>query len=263
MCAAGTVYCSNFGECLDTKSNPFACGSCSTPCNGTRCNNGVCDPKSCISPTATYCAANGGCSETSRDPLNCGACGNACGPADSCQNGKCVPPDCGPGSQYCRSSGCTDTTSDARNCGACDNSCLPGTVFDESAYSCNNGTCGCQFNANKCGKACASAFWYCPADGFMGMPLDLCIQTARNGYEACACNTCLAEVQACFTSPSCINSMDCTLNNPCPTCTPVFSSCTDEQTGSLDPLARKLVQCMNAQCSTSTVVTGAGAAGPK
>jgi hypothetical protein len=251
-CAPGTVFCANFGECLDTKSNPFACGSCSTPCNGTRCNNGTCDPKSCISPTATFCPS--GCSELSRDFQNCGACGNQCGPADSCQGGKCVPPQCD-GATYCRNTGCTDTTSDTLNCGGCDKSCfLTGSSFDGTAYSCNNGTCSCSFNANKCGKGCASAFWYCPPDSFMGQPADFCKQTARNAYEACACASCLPQVQACFTSPSCVNSMDCTLNilsNPCPTCQPFFQSCSD-QMGNLDPLAEKLVQCMNSQCSKPT-----------
>ena len=246
-CHAGTVFCTNFGECLDTSSNPFACGSCSTPCNGTHCTNGVCDPKSCLSKTATYCPSIGGCTELSNDYQNCGACGNACGPADSCVNGKCVPPDC-PGSTYCMSSGCTDTNSDANNCGACDKPCLAGSHFDDSEYVCDNGTCGCSFNANRCGKACSASFWYCPPDGFKGQPADLCEQSARNSYESCACKGCLAEIQACFGSPTCINSMDCSLPGACPTCQPVFSTCTDQK-GNSDPLAEKLVACMNAQCS--------------
>jgi hypothetical protein len=82
----------------------------------------------------------------------------------------------------------------------------------------------------------------------MGQPMDLCNMTARNSYEACACTSCLSQIQACFGSPSCIDSMDCTLSNPCPNCQPVFSSCRD-QNGALDPIAEKLVQCMNSQCS--------------
>lgn len=247
VCQAGTVYCADFAECLDLSSNPFACGSCTTPCNGTRCTNGACDPKSCLSKTATYCPSSKKCTELSNDYQNCGACDNACGPADSCQNGKCVPPDC-QGSTYCKSSGCTDPNSDPNNCGGCDQPCQPGSHFDDSEYVCNNGTCGCSFNAEKCGKACTSSFWYCPPDGFTGQPADLCAQTARNSYEACACKGCLAEIQACFGSPSCINSVDCSLQSACPTCQPMFNTCTDQNDKS-DPIAAKLIACMNAQCS--------------
>jgi hypothetical protein len=251
-CPPHTVYCGNFAECLDTSSNAFACGSCNTPCNnGNRCTNGVCDPNTCLSPTATLCPSGGGrCIELASDMFNCGACDKACTPPELCRDGKCAPPECGAPLQYCPQGGCTDTSSDLDNCGSCGTTCLPGPDFDTGAYACNNGTCGCSFTANKCGKACASSFWYCPPDGFMGQPADLCKQTARNGYEACACDKCLAEIQACFGSVSCINSMDCTLSGPCSTCQPVFNACTDKN-GNVDPIADKFVACLNAQCSKS------------
>src|SRR5262249_22104464 len=158
------------------------------------------------SPTATFCPSSNRCVETANENLNCGGCDRACGPADYCENGKCVPPDCGIGT-YCTNSGCTDLSTDQYNCGACDTTCFPGSMFDSPAYDCNGGKCGCALTANKCGKACASQFWYCPPDGFMGDAASLCVQAARNGYEACACKGCLAEIQACFGSQSCINSM--------------------------------------------------------
>jgi hypothetical protein len=248
VCAPNTTYCSNFGQCLDVNTNPFACGSCYSPCaNGERCSGGTCQTGTCISNTATYCKTSGRCVELSTDYSNCGACDNQCGPADSCSNGKCIPPDCG-SSTYCQSSGCTDTTTDIANCGGCGKSCTQGSMFSYDAYSCKGGACGCSPTANVCGSGCATNFWYCPPPVFSGSLADYCTQTARNGYERCACTSCLKQVQACFGSKSCVNAMDCSLGSACPSCQPVFSSCGD-QNGATDPLADALLACINTQCA--------------
>jgi hypothetical protein len=122
-------------------------------------------------------------------------------------------------------------------------------MFDASPYSCTNGKCGCAVTANPCGGGCASQFWYCPPSGFSGSALDLCLQTVRNAYDRCACNNCLAEVTSCAASTRCINEMDCSLPSVCAGCGQTFTACTDQQ-GQSEPLADKLIACMNAACAT-------------
>jgi hypothetical protein len=254
-CPAGQTFCQipfSNARCIDLQTNSFACGSCSTPCvNSEECVNGQCIPGTCF-PGLTLCAAVDGssrCADLSVDRNNCGACNNQCGPAESCQQGKCIPPDCGFPYVYCRETGCVDATSDVANCGKCGNSCAGGTLFDYSAYSCTNGTCGCAPLANICGSGCASQFWYCPGPP-TSTPADvLCMQTARNAYQRCACKNCLAEVTSCSTDPSCVNAMDCSLPNVCIGCDQTFTPCTDGQ-GQPNPLAEKLIACMNSTCKT-------------
>jgi hypothetical protein len=251
-CASGQTYCSNFSRCIDIQTNSFACGSCYTPCaNSEACIDGLCAPGTCF-PGLTLCAGLDGssrCADLMTDWSNCGTCNNQCGPAESCQQGKCIPPDCGSPYVYCRESGCTDTTTDYTNCGKCGNSCVGGPLFDYSAYACTNGTCGCAPLANVCGSGCASHFWYCPAPGSSGSPADICVQTARNAYQRCACKNCLAEVTSCSTNPTCVNAMDCSLPSVCAGCEQTFPLCTDGQ-GLTNPLAEKLVACMNSACKT-------------
>jgi hypothetical protein len=43
--------------------------------------------------------------------------------------------------------------------------------------------------------------------------------------------------------------MDCTLYGVCTSCLPPFSLCGDQQ-GQTNPLAEKLVTCMNTACAT-------------
>jgi hypothetical protein len=183
------------------------------------------------------------------DGLNCGSCNHVCGDGESCQNGKCIPQDCG-GSTFCGNSGCVDTSNDPAHCGGCNKGCMGGAAFDYTAYTCTNGACRCAPLANPCGKGCASDFWYCPAPDFQGSAADLCTQSSRNSYERCACKGCLAEVQACSGSTTCVNSMDCTLRSLCVGCTPTFPSCGDTSQGAVDPLADKLTACLNAQCAS-------------
>jgi hypothetical protein len=252
-CSDGQTYCSNFSRCIDTRTNAFACGSCHTPCtNSEACVDGRCQPGTCF-PGLTDCGGLDGsprCVDVMVNHNHCGACGNACGSYENCQSGKCIPPECSLPYVYCRNSGCTDTMSDVSSCGACGNSCTSGAVFDYSAYACTNGTCGCAPLANACGSGCSTQFWFCPPPGFSGAPADLCIQTARNNYQRCACKGCLAEITACATSSSCINSMDCSLQNVCVGCgDQTFPACSDQQ-GQTDPLADKLVTCMNVTCQT-------------
>jgi hypothetical protein len=58
-------------------------------------------------------------------------------------------------------------------------------------------------------------------------------------------------VQACSGSPTCVNAMDCSLRSVCIGCQPTFTSCTDSLQGKeTDPLADKLVSCLNTQCGT-------------
>jgi hypothetical protein len=251
-CTAGLTFCSSFHQCLDLQSNPFTCGSCGTPClNGERCAGGVCQAGTCVEGTA--CQGPDGsfhCSTLQSDASNCGACNHVCPGGQSCSGGQCAPISCG-GLAYCGDAGCQDTQSDALHCGGCDTTCTGGKVFDYyGAYTCTQGTCACAPLANPCGKGCATDFWYCPPLDFQGTPTNLCLQLARNSYERCACNGCLAEVQACSASPSCVNSMDCSLKKLCVGCQTPFEACSDIAQGTTDPLADKLQACLNAQCAS-------------
>jgi hypothetical protein len=256
-CAPNETYCTNFARCLDLQSNLFACGSCTNTCpNGWACVGGKCDPSTCAAGLVPCVGQDGQsvCTDFTHDNQNCGSCGNRCNLADSCQSpnsspgGKCVSPDCG-GSTYCPNTGCVDLTTDLANCGGCDKGCVKGYLFDGAAYACTNGSCGCAPLANNCGSGCTSEFWYCPPPGFQGIAADLCTQSARNAYERCACKSCLPAIQACSSSTACMNAMDCTLHSVCSGCQPVFSACSD-QNGAAEPIAAKLVDCMNTSCST-------------
>jgi hypothetical protein len=251
-CRSFETFCSNLGLCVDLQSNPFTCGSCFSPCaNGEQCLAGLCQVGTCVG--GSPCKSPDGsthCPNFSNDAQNCGGCNVVCPDGVYCQNGKCVQPECA-ASTFCGASGCVDTFSDVTNCGGCGKTCTGGAVFDYTALTCLNSTCGCAPTANPCGKGCASDFWYCPPPGFQGSALDLCAASARNSYERCACKGCLAEVQACSGSPTCVNAMDCSLRNVCIGCQPTFNSCMDVVKGNTtDPLADKLVACLNSQCTT-------------
>jgi hypothetical protein len=250
-CASNETYCSNFGRCIELRSNTFACGSCTNWCtNGQACVNGSCASGTCVDRTKQPCTSPEGdssCRDLTSDHENCGSCNHACNNADSCENGKCQRPDCGD-LDYCADTGCVDTSTDISNCGSCGNVCENGSSYDNGAYSCNDGECGCSPLANTCGDACATQFWYCPPNDYTGSAADYCSQSARNSYERCACTKCLQQVQDCFGSASCVNAMDCALGNLCVGCDELISTCEDWNTGEVDSLAADLVDCINTQC---------------
>ena len=92
--AGGTLM-----QCVDTTSNPLACGGCGKICAvGEECQGGKCLPATtgCTDPTPDACTVGGGggrnrvaCVNFQTDPLNCGDCGNACAANQVCMNGDC------------------------------------------------------------------------------------------------------------------------------------------------------------------------------
>ena len=78
--------------------------------------------------------------------------------------------------------------------------------------------------------------------------MDLCVQTARDAFQQCACNQCLDLVTTCATDRACIGAMDCAISQRCVNCPQWFSSCPGWQGTS--PFADKLIECMNTYCIT-------------
>lgn len=73
------------GSCVDTTTDPQACGSTCTACpQFERCVTSTC---TCASPDLT---CNGTCTDVTSDVHNCGACGH------DCQGGACVSSQCQP-----------------------------------------------------------------------------------------------------------------------------------------------------------------------
>jgi hypothetical protein len=99
VCACGTGLTScTIGQgavCVDTTSNPFACGGCGKPCAANeQCQAGVCQPAStgCSDPTPDACQLGNGrvaCVNFNTDPINCGDCNNVCDPGQTCVGGNC------------------------------------------------------------------------------------------------------------------------------------------------------------------------------
>jgi len=102
-CERGETNC--FGRCVNLKSNPNHCGSCSRFCaSGQTCVNGsctcsqssdcppdqVCTNGMCASCPSGLTDCGGVCKNTNTDPNNCGSCNNVCPPTYVCSGGMCV-----------------------------------------------------------------------------------------------------------------------------------------------------------------------------
>jgi len=88
-CFAGTTSCGN--ACLDTSSNPVACGTCTTSCPAAASGFATCSGSQCglaCAPGWTLCN-NASCVTTQTDPSNCGACGSVCPSNEICSAGRC------------------------------------------------------------------------------------------------------------------------------------------------------------------------------
>ncbi len=117
VCAENKIECKQEKKsiCVDPKTNPQHCGSCSNQCkSGESC----CD---------------GGCVDFQTSNQHCGACGKVCRGEQTCQQGSCRCPDKQP--DYCpQVRQCFNLQSNAKNCGTCGRSCAEGN-------SCINGDC--------------------------------------------------------------------------------------------------------------------------
>ena len=93
-----------------------------------------------------------------------------------------------------------------------------------------------------------------PADD-AGGPAAECLQQAANECETCACNTCLAQLQACEQDPGCVAIRMCAQQNMCTGigCLGPCGDVIDENGGALGPsagLARDLSECVEGGCPT-------------
>jgi hypothetical protein len=98
-CQNGLTSCTIGGTggalCVDTQSNPFACGGCGKPCAANeQCQAGACQPTStgCTDPTPDACPSGNGrvaCVNFNTDPIHCGDCGTVCDPGQTCVGGNC------------------------------------------------------------------------------------------------------------------------------------------------------------------------------
>ncbi|CAK9784400.1 hypothetical protein CC85DRAFT_314231 [Cutaneotrichosporon oleaginosum] len=117
-------------------------------------------------------SCDGKCRDLQTDAQNCGACGWPCAhslyPGGTCENGKCVCPDGGPGCAYDFGNYCPDFFSDIINCGGCNRAC------SSDQPTCVNGTCA-----------------PCPEDTFACFP-DLGVKCANLSSDDEHCGQCFA-----------------------------------------------------------------------
>ena len=189
ICISGACQCPPRnqcgGSCMDTSTNPYHCGSCSTQCQpGSVCINGKC---SCPASAPDTCPD--GCVNRKTYRTDCGTCGNKCPGGATCKDGQCQCPtsqpvvcsnispnhqplcvslhtsqtcgncdstclygDCISGTCVCPqgttlcSGECANTKTDTKNCGACGTTCIGGT--------CSQGYCLCPTNYGDCSGTC-------------------------------------------------------------------------------------------------------------
>ncbi len=127
-CVCRPGYTDIAGQCIDTLTNPLACGPVggpTTPCDpGDRCEDGVCVAD--CSPGLAVCLGLGPvdsatCVDLNSDPRHCGECDNPCDENEVCAGGQCR--------NY-------RTTGDCTSC-PCDRC---GEVFDGDGSCCEHGT---------------------------------------------------------------------------------------------------------------------------
>jgi hypothetical protein len=104
VCRPGLVPEMGGNNCVDTNSDPDACGPSQESCGGRddRCEDGSCTNK--CSGGRTDC--DHACVDTDSDPLNCGACGADCHENEICVNGSCRDFDAEPACNGCPCSAC-------------------------------------------------------------------------------------------------------------------------------------------------------------
>ena len=108
-CPSGLVACGN--ACVDTKSDPAHCGSCTTACTAPDGGTPECDASQCAFTCGTGLSQCGqACVDEQNDPNNCGGCGNPCD-GGACCTGQCA-----------------NLASDNGNCGSCGHACDAGTT---------------------------------------------------------------------------------------------------------------------------------------
>ncbi len=173
-CAAGLTMCN--GVCVDTRTDPSHCGSCSSTCrasgSGLGCGNvtpGVCD----CAGNDSLCGATGSACAASTGLCVCG--GQTCVPGEICNsdatgNSTCSCDGyqtCLPGWSCCQGSGCVDLMLQPEHCGACGRACpnrqffcLGGICQCRNDKACQGGTCNngrCQCGSVICdpGKTCS------------------------------------------------------------------------------------------------------------
>jgi len=196
-CATGQACCA--GACVDTLSNPAACGTCTTMCAGATNATPACAAGSCgIACNAGFAdcdgnAANGCEANTATNPMHCGACGTACragpGATASCAMARCASA-CDPGFLDCDmdpSNGCeVNGTTNPASCGACGAAC--------PARANAAGTCA----GGRCGIACQPGFADCDGDAANGCEVAL---DAVGSCGACG-RACSGATPVCGTSPT-------------------------------------------------------------
>ncbi len=164
-CRAGRCECvdaqrrlcevEGINACVDTTSDPRACGACGTGACGTgTCVKGECrctDPSSRCGGTGVVTDPICADLQTARE--NCGRCGVRCPAGTDCVRGSCT---CPMGSTYCTTTtppGCfvpAEHQSDDMNCGACGVRC-------QNGLSCQAGRCVCAAAGDtQCGDRCVS-----------------------------------------------------------------------------------------------------------
>ena len=204
-CKTGELDCAS--QCVDPKTDPKHCGSCSNVCpQGLSCVVGQCV---CTPPTTSCQGGDGGtsCVDTSKDMSNCGACGSLCDDAGphatpACANGACGVGTCDTNYGDCNKDagdGCeSDLTTDKNNCKAC------GTVCPQNTPVCVNGSCV----ATLCGNNVIDTNERC--DGTTGVPAGGQI-TCRPGGSANECKFDFSQVPQLYCNGSCswAGSQDC------------------------------------------------------
>jgi hypothetical protein len=215
-CEAGETNCA--GSCIDEKTDPNHCGSCTNACVGpasgattgtAACASGACSV-TCDSATPTVCpSAKGGhaCVDLQTDPQSCGACAVHCGGAQTCVGGSCKSA-CAPGLTAC-SSGCVNLEDDPNNCASCGNAC-------PSLLNSNN-----HCSLGGCKMACDAGLTTCTVNALTG--LTACVNLQKDATHCGSCsNACAADhvcvAGACQPYIAASACWECGDGNPMATC---------------------------------------------
>ena len=121
-------------SCVDTASDPQACGSCGVVCRADHgagvCGGGGCGLGAC-DPLWADCNASAldGCERSTATSTDCGACGSICSAATamtSCATGSCEVDSCDEGLGDCDgvgTNGCEADLAAPSSCGDCETAC--------------------------------------------------------------------------------------------------------------------------------------------
>ncbi len=238
------------GQCANLKTDYYNCGTCGNRCaDGQVCNAGTCAGDCPNGPGLTEC--NAGCIDLATDARNCGDCGRPCGEGQFCSDGTCfckgfesVDPtqvtDTCPNPDPTKPPLCKNFMIDENNCGGCGNRCASPKV-------CLQGTCRCgRLKPNYCGTAAGPGtcvdFQADPMNcGGCGRAVganQICeagVAKTCTGKTACnnECIDTMTDGENCGRCGNkCEYSLRC-MNGACPMVTPVESTFTVQQTGSI------------------------------